>query len=446
VKAAVVDGGGRLLATATVFPHQPRNEWDAAIEALADLARQHAVELVSIGNGTGSRETDRLISDLVKRHPDLKLQKVVVSEAGASVYSASKLASRELPDIDVALRGAVSIARRLQDPLAELAKIEPRAIGVGQFQHDVNQARLARSLSGVVEDCVSAVGVDVNVASAALLARVAGLNRRLAETLVAARDTSGRFHDRQELRRVPGLGEKVFEQVAGFLRVTDGSNPLDASAIHPEAYPLVDRICEMVGQPLGELVGRPDLLAQVVPAALVTDRFGEPTIKDIVTELERPGRDPRPPFRMATFAEGVEEIEHLKAGMVLEGVVTNVATFGAFVDVGVHQDGLVHVSRLADRFVKDPRDVVKAGDIVRVKVIEVDLARRRIALTMRVGEMRPPKPAGPHAARPVPAAGVASKSRPRPARRPASEADAGPRLPPVQTAMSAAFLRLLKRT
>ena len=446
VKAAVVDATARLLATATVFPHQPRNEWEQAIEVLADLARQHAVELVSIGNGTGSRETDRLISDLAKRYPDLRLQKIVVSEAGASVYSASKLASRELPDIDVSLRGAVSIARRLQDPLAELVKIEPRSIGVGQYQHDVNQAHLGRALGGVVEDCVNAVGADVNTASAALLARVAGLNRRLADNLVVFRDAKGPFRDRQELRQVPGLGEKAFEQAAGFLRIMNGSNLLDASGVHPEAYAVVERICEMTGRQLSELVGQVELLAQVAPTQLVTDRFGEPTIKDILAELVKPGRDPRPQFRMAAFAEGVEEIEHLQPGMVLEGVVTNVATFGAFVDIGVHQDGLVHVSRLADRFVKDPRDVVKAGDIVRVKVIEVDLTRRRIALTMRLGEARAARPAGPKPHRPAASAAATAKPKGRPPKRPAPDVDDIPRLPPVQTAMSAAFSRLLKRT
>ena len=446
VKAAVVDAAGRLLATATVFPHQPRNEWEPAIEVLADLARQHAVELVSIGNGTGSRETDRLISDLMKRHPDVRLHKVVVSEAGASAYSASKLASRELPDIDASLRGAVSIARRLQDPLAEFVKIEPRSIGVGQYQHDVNQAHLGRALSGVVEDCVNAVGADVNTASAALLARVAGLNRRLADSLVAFRDTNGAFRDRQALKQVPGLSEKAFQQAAGFLRITNGSNPLDASAIHPEAYSLVDRICELTGKPVGELVGQTEILAQVVPAELATGGFGEPTIKDILAEMERPGLDPRPPFRMANFAEGVEEIEHVKPGMVLEGVVTNVATFGAFVDIGVHQDGLVHVSRLADRFVKDPREVVKAGDIVRVKVIEVDLERRRIALTMRLGEARAPRPAGPKPHAPAPGTGAGARPKGRPPKRPAADVAAVPRLPAVQTAMSAAFSRLLKRT
>ena len=446
VKAAVVDRTGQLVATAVVFPHQPRNEWDQAIEALADVARRWHVELVSIGNGTGSRETDRLVSDLLKRHGDLQIHKVVVSEAGASVYSASKLAGRELPDTDVTLRGAVSIARRLQDPLAELVKIEPRSIGVGQYQHDVNQAHLARALGGVVEDCVSSVGADVNTASAALLARVSGLNRRLADNLVAFRNTAGPFRDRLELRHVPGLGEKAFEQAAGFLRVAGGANPLDASAVHPESYPVVQRICEMTGRQVSELVGQVDLLRHLSPETFADDRFGVPTIADILAELEKPGRDPRPEFRMAAFTEGVEEIEHLRPGMLLEGMVTNVANFGAFVDIGVHQDGLVHVSRLADRFIKDPRDVVKAGDIVKVRVIEVDLARRRIALTMRLGEARPARAAQPRGARPAAAAPASAKPRSQPPRRGMPAAAGPPRLPAAETAMSAAFSRLLKRT
>jgi uncharacterized protein len=446
VKVAVVDATGRLVATATVFPHQPRNEWEPAIEVLANLAREHRVELVSIGNGTGSRETDRLVSDLMKRQPELQLHKVVVSEAGASVYSASKFASRELPDVDVSLRGAVSIARRLQDPLAELVKIEPRSIGVGQYQHDVNQAHLGRALDGVVEDCVNAVGTDVNTASAALLARVSGLNRRLADVVVGFRNTTGPFRDRRELMQVPGLGEKTFEQAAGFLRIIDGLNPLDASGVHPEAYPVVERICEMTGTQVSDLIGQVELLRQISPAQLADERFGEPTIRDILAELEKPGRDPRPRFRTASFAEGVEELEHLQPGMTLEGVVTNVANFGAFVDIGVHQDGLVHVSRLADRFVKDPRDVVKAGDIVRVKVIEVDLKRRRVALTMRLGEGRAARSAAPKPPRPAPRPAAGAKPRGAPEKRPPRPVDAIPKPPPVETAMSAAFSRLLKRS
>jgi len=445
VKAAVVDGTGQLVATATVYPHQPRNEWEPAIDVLADLARQHRVELVSIGNGTGSRETDRLVSDLAKRHPDLGFHKVVVSEAGASVYSASRLASRELPDVDVSLRGAVSIARRLQDPLAELVKIEPRSIGVGQYQHDVNQAHLARALGGIVEDCVNAVGTDVNTASAALLGRVSGLNRRLADVVVAFRNTAGPFKERRELLNVPGFGEKTFEQAAGFLRIRDGLNPLDASGVHPEAYPVVERVCEMTGRQLSELIGQVELLRQLTPGQLADERFGEPTIRDILAELEKPGRDPRPQFRTASFAEGVEELEHLQPGMTLEGVVTNVANFGAFVDIGVHQDGLVHVSRLADRFVKDPREVVKAGDIVRVKVVEVDLKRRRIALTMRLGEGRAARAAAERRPKPQPAAGRAARPRPAPEKRAPQRIDIVPKAPLVETAMSAAFSRLLKR-
>ncbi len=446
VKAAVIDASGKLAETATVYPHQPRNEWDQAIDTLADLARRHDVELVSIGNGTGSRETDRLISELLKRHADLHAHKVIVSEAGASVYSASKLASRELAEVDVSLRGAVSIARRLQDPLAELVKIEPRSIGVGQYQHDVNQTHLGRALGGVVEDCVNSIGADLNTASPALLSRVSGLSRRLADNVVAFRHATGAFRDRSELRHVPGLGEKAFEQAAGFLRIPGGANPLDASAVHPESYPVVERICQMTGLQVDALIGQVELLRSLSPESLADDRFGVPTIKDILSELEKPGRDPRPEFRTAAFTEGVEEIEHLQPGMLLEGVVTNVANFGAFVDIGVHQDGLVHVSRLADRFVKDPRDVVKAGDIVKVKVIEVDLTRRRIALTMRLGEpkaARPPVPRTPRAP-----AGAAAAARPRShaPKRVQAAPQAMPKPPAVETAMSAAFSRLLKRT
>jgi uncharacterized protein len=448
VKAAVIDTGGQLLATATVYPHQPRNEWEPAVEVLAELAREHQVELVSIGSGTGSRETDRLVSELVKRHPDLGLHKVVVSEAGASAYSASRLASRELAGIDVSLRGAVSIARRLQDPLAELVKIEPRAIGVGQYQHDVNQAHLARALGGIVEDCVNAVGTDVNTASAALLGRVSGLNRRLADIVVAFRNTTGPFRDRRELLNVPGLGEKTYEQAAGFLRIRDGLNPLDASGVHPETYPVVERICQMTGRQLSELIGQVDVLRQLSPAQLADERFGEPTIRDILAELEQPGRDPRPQFRTACFAEGVEELEHLRSGMTLEGIVTNVAAFGAFVDIGVHQDGLVHVSRLADRFIKDPRDVVKAGDIVRVKVVEVDLKRRRIALTMRLNEARAVRAVRATAERkpkPQPGTGATARRKPSSEKRMPQGGEVIPRPPLIETAMSAAFSRLLKR-
>ena len=389
VKVAVVDGTGKVLDTATIYPHAPRNDWDGAIHTLALLAGKHKVELIAIGNGTASRETDKLVGDLIKRHPELKLTKVVVSEAGASVYSASELAARELPDLDVSLRGAVSIARRLQDPLAELVKIDPKSIGVGQYQHDVSQVKLARSLDAVVEDCVNAVGVDVNTASPALLARISGLSPSLAEAIVRHRDQHGPFRNREALRQVPRLGAKTFEQAAGFLRIINGDNPLDASAVHPEAYPVVERILADVGRPLHELMRDSQALRKLDPARYTDERFGLPTVRDILRELEKPGRDPRPEFKTAAFREGVENLEDLKPGMVLEGVVTNVTNFGAFVDIGVHQDGLVHVSMLSNRFVKDPREVVKAGDVVKVKVLEVDLQRRRISLSMRLDESVP---------------------------------------------------------
>ena len=389
VKVAVVDGTGKLLETATIYPHAPRNDWDGSIHTLAALAKKHGVELVSIGNGTASRETDRLVAELIRRHPDLRLTKVVVSEAGASVYSASELATKELPDIDVSLRGAVSIARRLQDPLAELVKIDPKSIGVGQYQHDVSQVKLARSLDAVVEDCVNAVGVDVNTASPALLARISGLSASLAEAIVRYRDQNGPFRNREALKQVPRLGAKTFEQAAGFLRITDGDNPLDASAVHPEAYPVVERILADLGRPLRELMRDAQTLRKLDPARYTDERFGLPTVRDILRELEKPGRDPRPEFRTAAFQEGVENLEDLKPGMLLEGVVTNVANFGAFVDIGVHQDGLVHVSMMSNTFVKDPREVVKAGDVVKVKVLEVDLQRRRISLTMRLDDTAP---------------------------------------------------------
>lgn len=384
VKVAVVDGTGKLLETATIYPHAPQQRWDEAIATLAQLARRHRVELVSIGNGTASRETDRLVGELVRRHADLGLHKLVVSEAGASVYSASALAADEFPDLDVSLRGAVSIARRVQDPLAELVKIEPKAIGVGQYQHDVNQSRLARMLDAVVEDCVNAVGVDVNTASVPLLMRVAGLNAGLARHIVAQRDANGPFQDRQQLLQVPRLGEKTFEQAAGFLRIMHGRNPLDRSAVHPEAYPVVERILRATGREIGGVLGNSVLLRTLHPEQFTDERFGLPTVRDILAELEKPGRDPRPEFKTAAFQEGVETLADLKPGMILEGVVTNVANFGAFVDIGVHQDGLVHISALSDKFVKDPRTVVKTGDVVKVKVLEVDLKRKRIALTLRL--------------------------------------------------------------
>jgi uncharacterized protein len=389
VKVAVVDRTGKVLETATIYPHAPRNDWDGALHVLSSLTKKHGVDLVSIGNGTASRETDKLAGDLIKRHPDLKLTKIVVSEAGASVYSASELASRELPGLDVTLRGAVSIARRLQDPLAELVKIDPKSIGVGQYQHDVNQTRLARSLDAVVEDCVNAVGVDVNTASPALLARISGLSESLAGAIVRHRDEKGAFRSREALREVPRLGAKTFEQAAGFLRINGGENPLDRSAVHPEAYPLVERILADLRKPLAELMGDSRALRQIDPARYTDEKFGLPTVRDILRELEKPGRDPRPEFKSAVFQEGVEDLKDLTPGMVLEGVVTNVTNFGAFVDVGVHQDGLVHISMMSERFIKDPRELVKAGDVVKVKVLEVDLQRRRIALTMRLGDASP---------------------------------------------------------
>ena len=389
VKVAVVDATGRLAATDTIYPHEPRNDWRGALATLATLCLKHKVQLISVGNGTASRETDKLAAELIAKMPDLKLTKVMVSEAGASVYSASELAAKEFSDLDVSLRGAVSIARRLQDPLAELVKIEPKAIGVGQYQHDVDQTRLAQSLDAVVEDCVNRVGVDVNMASAALLARVSGLNQSLAGNIVAFRDERGAFKTRTSLKKVPRLGPKAFEQAAGFLRINNAKNPLDASAVHPEAYPLVERIAAASRRSLQSLIGDGPFLKSLRPAAFADADFGIPTVTDVLQELEKPGRDPRPEFRTATFAEGVEKISDLKPGMQLEGVVTNVTAFGAFVDVGVHQDGLVHISELSDRFVKDPREVVKAGDVVKVRIKSIDAARKRIGLTMKSGTIEP---------------------------------------------------------
>ncbi len=401
VKVAVVDSTGKVLDTNTVYPHQPRNDWDGALHALALLIIKHKVSLISIGNGTASRETDKLAAELIKKLPDLKLTKLVVSEAGASVYSASELASKELPELDVSLRGAVSIARRLQDPLAELVKIDPKSIGVGQYQHDVSQTRLARSLDAVVEDCVNAVGVDVNTASPALLARISGLSASIAENVVNFRNQNGAFKSRAELLKVPRLGAKTFEQAAGFLRVVDGDNPLDASAVHPEAYPVVERILADLQKSMRQVMGDAGVLKAVNAARYTDDKFGLPTVRDLLKELEKPGRDPRPEFRTAEFREGVEEIADLKPDMVLEGVITNVTNFGAFVDIGVHQDGLVHISMMSNKFIKDPREVVKAGDVVKVKVLEVDAARKRIALTMRLDDSAPRQPAGEVGARPA---------------------------------------------
>ncbi|MBK8479746.1 MAG: RNA-binding transcriptional accessory protein [Proteobacteria bacterium] len=415
VKVAVVDATGKLLKTATIYPHPPRNDREGALATLAQLAQACAVELVAIGNGTASRESDALVLELIKRQPQLGLSKVVVSEAGASVYSASELASEELPELDVTLRGAVSIARRLQDPLAELVKIDPKAIGVGQYQHDVNQPRLARSLDAVVEDCVNAVGVDVNTASAALLRYVSGLSPSLSRHVVAHRNQHGPFANREQLRQVARFGDKTFEQAAGFLRVMQGDNPLDASAVHPEAYPLVQQIVSTTGTELKALLGNSGLLRRVNAMAYVDERFGLPTVSDVLKELEKPGRDPRPEFKSVTFRAGIEQVSDLQPGMWLEGVVTNVANFGAFVDVGVHQDGLVHISQLADSFVRDPREVVKAGAVVQVRVLAVDLPRQRISLSMKrtadqgaasdaLGEARPspkaPAPRHPGKARP----------------------------------------------
>lgn len=387
VKVAVVDQTGKLVETATIYPHEPKRDWQGSLAALAALSLKHKVDLVSVGNGTGSRETDKLVAELMSKMPELKLTKVMVSEAGASVYSASELAANEFPDLDVSLRGAVSIARRLQDPLAELVKIEPKAIGVGQYQHDVDQGGLARSLDAVVEDCVNSVGVDVNTASVPLLARVSGLNQTLASNIVAYRNENGAFKTRTALKKVPRLGPKAFEQAAGFLRIMNGANPLDASAVHPEAYPVIERISEKTKRPLGSMIGDRTFLKSLRPQDFADETFGVPTVSDILAELEKPGRDPRPEFKTATFADGIEKISDLKVGMTLEGTVTNVAAFGAFVDIGVHQDGLVHISELADRFVKDPREVVKVGDVVRVRVKDVDAARKRIALTMRSGPL-----------------------------------------------------------
>ena len=427
VKVAVVDSTGKLLDTATIYPHVPRNEWDKSLAVLTSLAKKHHAELISIGNGTASRETDKLAQDLIKAHPELKLQKLVVSEAGASVYSASEFASQEFPALDVSLRGAVSIARRLQDPLAELVKIDPKAIGVGQYQHDVSQTQLAHMLDNVVEDCVNAVGVDVNTASVPLLAHVSGLNATLARNIVDFRDQNGAFKTRSQLKKVPRLGDKTFEQAAGFLRIMNGTDPLDASSVHPEAYPVVQRILAATQRDIKSLIGDSVFLKTLAARDFTNEQFGLPTVTDILRELEKPGRDPRPEFKTATFQEGVEKLKDLLPGMVLEGIVTNVTNFGAFVDIGVHQDGLVHISALADKYVKDPHSVVKAGDIVKVKVVEVDEKRKRIALTMRLQD------AGKSSATP-------QNSAARPAKLKQPERAQEP-----QGAMASAFANLNKR-
>jgi protein Tex len=394
VKVAIIDATGKVLATSTVYPFQPRNDREGTLKTLSALCVAHKVELIAIGNGTASRETDALTAELITRNHALLMHKVVVSEAGASVYSASELASKELPDLDVTLRGAVSIARRLQDPLAELVRIDPKSIGVGQYQHDVSQYQLARTLDAVVEDCVNAVGADINTASAPLLSRISGLSESIAQNIVAYRETHGAFQDRQQLLEVPRIGARTFQQAAGFLRIANGRNPLDRSAVHPEAYPVVERIVAKTGVAVQDLIGKTDVLRTLAPTDFADTQFGVPTVRDILLELEKPGRDPRPVFKAAKFKEGVDDIAQLTPGMQLEGVVTNVANFGAFVDIGVHQDGLVHISQLADKFVKDPREVVKAGDVVTVRVVEVDAKRKRIALTMK-REMPVTAPATP---------------------------------------------------
>ncbi len=428
VKVAIVDGTGKLLDTTTIYPHQPKNDWDGSLRTLEALCRRHGVQLIAIGNGTASRETDKLAADLMARSPELSLTKVVVSEAGASVYSASEAAATEFPNLDVSLRGAVSIARRLQDPLAELVRIEPKAIGVGQYQHDVSQVQLARKLDAVIEDCVNAVGADVNTASVPLLSRISGLSESLARNIVAFRNEHGAFRNRRQFLKVPRVGDRTFQQAAGFLRITTGDNPLDASAVHPEAYGVVERIAQRCRVGVEALIGNSGVLRALDPREFADNQFGVPTIKDILAELDKPGRDPRPEFRTATFKEGVNDLADLRAGMRLEGVVTNVANFGAFVDIGVHQDGLVHVSQLADRFVKDPREIVKAGDIVTVTVLDVDARRRRIALTMK--------------RQPDAAAAAGAADRRQGAKAPAAPRPA-PKSPPAPaTSMAAAFEKL----
>lgn len=429
VKVAVVDSTGQVLETTTVYPHEPRKQWNESIAVLAALCNKHQVALIAIGNGTASRETDQLVTDMLQQFKNLNATKVMVSEAGASVYSASALASSELPELDVSLRGAVSIARRLQDPLAELVKIDPKSIGVGQYQHDVDQRQLSGRLDAVVEDCVNAVGVELNTASEALLARVSGLNSTVARSVVAYRNNNGRFNSRADLKKVPRLGDKTFEQAAGFLRIHGASNPLDASAVHPEAYGIVEKIAVKVGQPVDKLIGNSQVLKGLKPEEFVDERFGLPTIKDILGEIEKPGRDPRPSFKTAKFDDKVHTLHDLKPGMMLEGVVTNVANFGAFVDIGVHQDGLVHISALANTFVKDPHSVVKAGDVVKVKVLEVDIPRKRIALTMRLGDE------APRASAPAPKHRSAEQARPSLTPRPDRNSA------PANNAFAAAFAK-----
>lgn len=441
VKVVVIDGTGKLLANTTVFPHEPRKDWAASAATLAKLCAQFNVELVSIGNGTASRETDKLVNDLKKQYPKLKLTSLVVSESGASVYSASEFAAQEFPDLDVSYRGAISIGRRLQDPLAELVKIDPKAIGVGQYQHDVNQIKLMRMLRAVMEDCVNAVGVDVNTASVPLLSCVAGINEGIAKNIVTFRDEYGAFKKRQQLKKVPRLGDKAFEQAAGFLRIIEGEEPLDASAVHPESYSVVERILADQSKTFKEVMGNKDFLKTLDPKNYIDEKFGLPTVTDILQELEKPGRDPRPEFKMATFKEGVEKISDLKPDMILEGVITNVANFGAFVDIGVHQDGLVHISALSDQYVKDPHNVVKVGQIVKVKVLEVDAERKRIQLTMKLDDA--PKSAFVKKSEHPPKKRVEHRPRPSQNKKPIPKKN----VPPVdkETAMGNAFMAAMEK-
>lgn len=443
VKLAAIDTTGKVLDTATIYPFEPRRDREGSIKTLAALILKHKIELLAIGNGTGSRETEALVNDMLKAYPELTLTRIVVSEAGASVYSASELAAQEFPDMDVSLRGAVSIARRLQDPLAELVKIEPKAIGVGQYQHDVNQRELARSLDTVIEDCVNAVGVDVNTASTPLLSHVSGLTPSVAANIVQWRNENGAFTNRKTLMKVPRFGPKAFEQAAGFLRIRDGDNPLDASAVHPEAYPVVERILDRIQADARSIMGKPDALTGVAPSQFTDERFGLPTVQDIFQELEKPGRDPRPEFKTATFQEGVNTLNDLKIGMILEGVVTNVANFGAFVDVGVHQDGLVHISALADKFVKDPRDVVRVGQTVKVRVQDVDVPRKRIALTMRLNDdAGTSRRTGPNDGRPDQTSTRSRKPRAHSGAQRDSAHTRRKETDPASSAMAAAFAKL----
>lgn len=441
VKVVVVDAIGKLVDTAVIYPHAPKNQWDQSIHVLADMAKKHKVDLVAIGNGTASRETDKLTNELIKKHPELKLTSLVVSEAGASVYSASELAAKEFPDLDVTFRGSVSIARRLQDPLAELVKIDPKAIGVGQYQHDVNQNRLAKKLEAVVEDCVNAVGVEVNMASVPLLKRVAGLTDSMAENIVAYIEQNGAFKNRQEILKVSRLGPKVFEQAAGFLKISGGDNPLDASSVHPEAYPVVESILEKNNREMKSVIGDRSFLSSLAANDYVMEGFGEPTVRDIIQELEKPGRDPRPEFKTASFKDGIEKVSDLKEGMILEGVVTNVTNFGAFVDVGVHQDGLVHISVIADKFVKDPHEVVKTGEVVKVKVMDVDVKRNRIALSMRLTDEVERKAA---TAKDAPANRSNNPLGDRKSQKPQARHNKNPSSPATNNAMAQAFAKLKK--